>query len=25
MPSFEKKMSEEDMWLTIHYMRTLAE
>jgi len=25
MPSFEKKMSEEDMWLTVHYMRTLAE
>ncbi len=23
MPSFEKKMSEEDMWLTVHYMRTL--
>ena len=25
MPNFEKKMSEEDMWLTVHYMRTLAE
>jgi len=25
MPSFEKKMSEEDMWLTVHYMRTMAE
>jgi len=25
MPSYEKKMSEEDMWITVHYMRTLAE
>ncbi len=25
MPNFEKKMTEEDMWLTVHYMRTLAE
>ncbi|WP_298370807.1 cytochrome c [uncultured Lutibacter sp.] len=25
MPSFEKKMSEEDMWLTVHYMRTMGE
>lgn len=25
MPSFEKKMSEEDMWITVHFMRTLAE
>lgn len=25
MPNFEKKMSEEDMWLTVHYMRTMAE
>jgi mono/diheme cytochrome c family protein len=25
MPSFEKKMSEEDMWLVVHYMRTLKE
>ena len=25
MPNYEKKMSEEDMWLTVHYMRTLAE
>ena len=25
MPSFEKKLSEEDMWLTVNYMRTLAE
>jgi mono/diheme cytochrome c family protein len=25
MPNFEKKMSEEDMWLTVHYMRTMGE
>lgn len=25
MPSFEKKMSEEDAWLVVHYMRTLEE
>ncbi|MFD0763171.1 cytochrome c [Lutibacter aestuarii] len=25
MPNYEKKMSEEDMWLTVHYIRTLAE
>ena len=25
MPNYEKKMTEEDVWLTIHYMRTLAE
>jgi len=25
MPNFEKKMSEEDMWLVVHYMRTLEE
>lgn len=25
MPNFEKKLSEEDMWLVVHYMRTLAE
>jgi len=25
MPNFEKKMTEEDMWLTVHYMRTMAE
>jgi len=25
MPNFEKKMSEEDMWLVVHYMRTLKE
>jgi mono/diheme cytochrome c family protein len=25
MPSFEKKMSEEDMWITVHFMRTLGE
>ncbi len=25
MPNYEKKMSEEDMWLTVHYMRTMAE
>jgi len=25
MPNYEKKMSEEDMWLVVHYMRTLAE
>jgi len=24
MPNFEKKMSTEDMWLTVHYIRTLA-
>ena len=24
MPNYEKKMSEEDMWLTINYMRTLG-
>ena len=23
MPNFEKKMSEEDMWLTVHFIRTL--
>ncbi|MCB0472350.1 MAG: c-type cytochrome [Flavobacteriaceae bacterium] len=23
MPNFEKKMSEEDAWLVVHYMRTL--
>lgn len=25
MPNYEKKMSEEDAWLVVHYMRTLAE
>lgn len=25
MPSFEKKMSEEDAWLVVHYMRTMEE
>ena len=25
MPNYEKKMTEEDMWLTVHYMRTLGE
>jgi mono/diheme cytochrome c family protein len=25
MPNYEKKMSEEDMWLVVHYMRTMAE
>jgi len=25
MPSFEKKMSEEDAWLVLHYMRTMEE
>ena len=25
MPNYEKKMSEEDMWILIHYLRTLAE
>ena len=25
MPSFEKKMSEEDAWLVVHYMRTMKE
>jgi mono/diheme cytochrome c family protein len=25
MPNYEKKMSEEDMWLVVHFMRTLAE
>jgi len=25
MPNFEKKMSVEDMWLVVHYMRTLEE
>ena len=25
MPNYEKKMSEEDMWLVVHYMRSLAE
>ena len=25
MPNYEKKMSEEDMWLVVHYMRTLLE
>lgn len=25
MPSYEKKMSEEDMWITVNFMRTLAE
>ncbi len=25
MPNFEKKMTEEDMWITVSYMRTLAE
>ncbi|WP_372793623.1 cytochrome c [Lutibacter sp.] len=25
MPNYEKKMSEEDMWITVHFMRTLAE
>jgi len=25
MPNFEKKLSEEDVWLTVNYMRTLAE
>ena len=25
MPSFEKKMTEEDAWLVVHYMRTMEE
>ena len=25
MPNFEKKMSEEDMWLVVHYMRTMKQ
>ncbi len=25
MPNYEKKISIEDMWLTVHYMRTMAE
>ena len=25
MPNYEKKMSEEDTWLVVHYMRTLKE
>lgn len=25
MPNYEKKMSEEDMWLVVHFMRTMAE
>ena len=25
MPNYEKKMSEEDAWLVVHYMRTLKE
>lgn len=25
MPNYEKKMTEEDMWLVIHHLRTLAE
>ena len=25
MPNYEKKLSEEDMWLTVNYIRTLAE
>lgn len=25
MPNYEKKMSEEDAWLVVNYMRTLAE
>ncbi|MDD3722897.1 MAG: c-type cytochrome [Lutibacter sp.] len=25
MPNYEKKMSEEDMWITVHFMRTMAE
>ncbi len=25
MPNYEKKMSEEDAWLVVHYVRTLAE
>ena len=25
MPNYEKKMSEEDVWLVVHYMRTMAE
>ena len=25
MPNYEKKMSEEDMWLVVHYMRTMGE
>ena len=24
MPNFEKKMTEEDMWLTVNFMRTLG-
>ncbi|NEW79940.1 MAG: cytochrome c [Gelidibacter sp.] len=24
MPNYEKKMSEEDMWLTVNFMRTLG-
>lgn len=24
MPNYEKKMSEEDMWITVHYMRTMG-
>lgn len=25
MPNYEKKMTEEDAWLVVHYMRTMAE
>lgn len=25
MPNYEKKLSEEDMWLVVHYIRTMAE
>jgi len=25
MPNYEKKMSEEDVWLVVHYIRTLEE
>ena len=25
MPNYEKKMSDEDMWYVVHYLRTLAE
>ena len=25
MPNYEKKMSEEDAWLVVHYMRTMGE
>jgi len=25
MPNYEKKITEEDMWITVSYMRTLAE